>query len=113
MPPLHYIVGQNTESTSLFAYTSGSWSDYTDPNFIPVFFTTDLAVMFPDETRRLTAVRLCYDSSATAAVDPAPELRRACYFDYMVTGSEEAAVDARRGTDEYQREKTTIGKSCS
>ncbi|KAK2160224.1 hypothetical protein NP493_1661g00003 [Ridgeia piscesae] len=98
----------NTEATSLFAYTTGSWSDYTDPTFTPIFFNKDLAVMFPDETLRLTAVRLCYNSTAPTAFDPTPEVRRACYFDYKVTNSEEAARDANTGTAEYQKEKSNV-----
>ncbi|KAI0239341.1 Mucin-like protein [Lamellibrachia satsuma] len=99
---------QNTEATSLFAYTSGTWSDYTDSSFTPLFFNKDLAVMFPDEARRLTAVRLCYNSSVTSAVDPSPEIRRACYFDYKVTNSEEAGRDANTGTTDYQKEKSSV-----
>jgi len=69
--------------------------------------------MFPDETLRLTAVRLCYNSTAPTAFDPTPEVRRACYFDYKVTNSEEAARDANTGTAEYQKEKSNVGKSQS
>lgn len=59
----------------------------------------------------MEAVRLCYDRSASSAVDPDPEERRACYFDYKVTDSEEVARDANSGTENYRRAKTSLGKS--
>ena len=70
--------------------------------------------MFPDTTQRLTAVRLCFNSTATTVtVDPTPAVRRACYFDYKVTNNEQAGRDANTGMEDYQNEKASVGKPHS
>jgi hypothetical protein len=39
--------------------------------------------MFPDPTDRLTAIRLCYNSTATT--DPDSQAHMDCYYDFSIT----------------------------
>lgn len=88
---------------SLFTYSSGSWSDYTNDAFVPIFFNPDLSIMFPDPAKRQQAQDLCYQRGGT---DPKPEARRECYFDYKVTDNTEAGAataGAKSKAEEQQK----------
>ncbi len=48
------LSGSNTVSDSILTYTTGSWATHRDTSFTPVYFNTDLTIMFPDSAARLT-----------------------------------------------------------
>ena len=55
--------GLTTANTTLFTYASGeTWENYTDVNFVPIFFNANLTIMFPDAAKRLEAVKLCHNA---------------------------------------------------
>ncbi len=41
--------------------------------------------------------------------DPEPLIRRACYFDFMVTNSLAVGAAASQASSDYTQEKSTIG----
>ncbi|XP_067950366.1 uncharacterized protein [Watersipora subatra] len=92
-------------SNSLFSYSTGSWSDYNNDSFVPVFFNPDLTVMFPDSAKRTQAINLCNGGSNT---DDTPEDRRECYFDYLVTGNEAAAQATVSAAEDLATEKQAL-----
>ena len=107
-PPLTFL-GQNTAEDTLFTYTTGSWTSYTNPSFVPLFFNPDLTVMFSDSSTRLTAIQLCYDSQATS--DPNPSLHRACYYDFAVTGSSAVAGETAASETDFSETVSTLSMS--
>uniref|UniRef100_K1QGK1 Fibrillin-2 n=1 Tax=Magallana gigas TaxID=29159 RepID=K1QGK1_MAGGI len=86
-----YCVRQNTKNNSLFTYggsaSNADWTSHVDTSYTPVFFNANLTVMFPDPSKRSTAISLCNSGKST---DSDPEKRKECYFDFKVT--ENAAV---------------------
>ncbi|KAK3103588.1 hypothetical protein FSP39_020372 [Pinctada imbricata] len=78
------LTWQNNETNTLFSYPGGgNWSNFIDAAFSPIFFDSDLTVMFPNATERTLAQDTCYQTGQT---DPDPTQRRQCYFDFKVTG---------------------------
>ena len=77
------------DQTTLFTYSGGNdWTTFNDPTFTPAFFNPDLDVMFGNATNRAAAEAVCNGGE----VDTDPTVRRECYFDFLVTGSEAAAA---------------------
>ena len=89
---LQFFPGRTNASSSLFTYSNNeTWENYNDPTFDPVYWVSELDLFFPDNVTRLQAVQLCYNASATDAVDPDTEARRPCYYDYGLTLNPEVA----------------------
>ncbi|OWF55878.1 Fibrillin-3 [Mizuhopecten yessoensis] len=76
-----------------------NWTLFTDangnPEFItvnssirPMFFVSNLTVMFPNDTERSLAISTCY---GLGPEDPDPTQRKECYFDFKVTGDSSLA----------------------
>lgn len=90
---LFSFTGQNTKNNSLFTYggsaSNANWTSHIDTSYTPVFFNANLTVMFPDPSKRSTAISTCNSGKST---DSDPEKRKECYFDFKVT--ENAALAA-------------------
>lgn len=109
---MSFNLGRTTAENSLFTYISpDNWDLKNDPTFTPLFWVADLEIMFPNTAKRLQAVRLCYNSDATVAIDPSPESRRPCYYDYAVTDSEVIAAATGGKANEIALEKTIVGEN--
>lgn len=59
----------------------GNWSSMNDDTFTPVYFNSNLTVMFTDADERANAISVCNGGAST---DETPEDRRECYFDILV-----------------------------
>nr|XP_022299294.1 uncharacterized protein LOC111108065 [Crassostrea virginica] len=77
---------QNTNGNTLFTYggspNNTDWNSHIDTAYTPVFFNANLTVMFPDSSKRSTAISLCNSGKST---DTDPVKRKECYFDFKVT----------------------------
>ena len=103
-------IGKITLASSLFTYDDHPHSYYNPIGFEPVFYSGDLVTMFPAESERLSAVRLCLEDS-TATEDPEPNERKQCYYDLMMTGSHDIALDTKRTSEGFVWMGTLLGKS--
>ena len=83
---LFFLAGQNTNGNTLFTYggspNNTDWNSHIDTAYTPVFFNANLTVMFPDSSKRSTAISLCNSGKST---DTDPVKRKECYFDFKVT----------------------------
>ena len=81
-----FLAGQNTNGNTLFTYggspNNTDWNSHIDTAYTPVFFNANLTVMFPDSSKRSTAISLCNSGKST---DTDPVKRKECYFDFKVT----------------------------
>ena len=103
------VSGRVEEANSLFTYSGGD--TYTtmnnDAGYTPLFFNSDLTVMFPNSTIRNLAIALCYSSGST---DPNPSLRRECYYDYAVLENPVLAEHTLNGLGAIYDTQSTYGK---
>ena len=59
-----------------------SWAVYNDQTFEPVFFNSNLTIMFPEPELKAEAIFICNNGSTS---DDFPEENRECYFDFLVS----------------------------
>jgi hypothetical protein len=108
---LSFPEGQNNASTTLFTYgdspNNTNWASHVDTAYTPVFFNANLTIMFPDPSKRSTAISAC---NKGAASDPDPVQRRECYFDFKVTENAALASSTSDTKSALAETQSTLGE---
>ena len=106
-----WLAGTNSESNSLFSYTAERpWSSYRNTSFEPIKYSKNLTELFPDETLRQQAISACFSGST---VDPNPEERRECYYDFRVTLDTSFAADTVAATAQLLEYAAILGNKIN